>query len=154
MNLEMTTVDVQPTIMAVVDALQPIAKEKNLQLAFHKLAVPITLTTDTRRLYQILQNLISNSLKYTKTGSVEVTVDAAPKAVSIRIKDTGMGISAEDQQRLFAPFSRVGGVEQTKITGTGLGMWITKQLVETLRGTITVESIKGVGTHGVVVFKR
>ena len=154
MNLEMTTVDVQPTIMAVVDALQPIAKEKNLQLAFHKLAVPITLTTDTRRLYQILQNLISNSLKYTKTGSVEVTVDAAPKAVSIRIKDTGMGISAEDQQRLFAPFSRVGGVEQTKITGTGLGMWITKQLVETLRGTITVESIKGVGTHVVVVFKR
>ncbi len=154
MNLEMVTVDVQPTIMAVVEALQPIAKGKNLELSFHTLAVPVALTTDTKRLYQILQNLISNSLKYTEAGSVEVTLDITPRAVSIRIKDTGMGISADDQQKLFAPFSRVGGVEKTKITGTGLGMWITKQLVETLRGTITVESIKGVGTHVVVAFRR
>jgi two-component system sensor histidine kinase EvgS len=72
----------------------------------------------------------------------------------IRIKDTGMGISAEDQQKLFAPFARVGGVEKTSITGSGLGMWITKQLVEALKGSISVESIKNVGTHVVVTLKR
>jgi signal transduction histidine kinase len=154
MNLEKQVVDVQSTILAVVQALQPIAKERNLELTFHALAVPVALTTDTKRLYQVLQNLISNSLKYTESGSVEVTLDLSPKVVSIRIKDTGMGISAEDQQKLFAPFSRVGGVEHTKITGTGLGMWITKQLVEALGGTITVESIKGVGTHVVMAFRR
>jgi two-component system sensor histidine kinase EvgS len=154
MNLELQTVDVQPTILAVIEALQPIAKEKGLELSFHKLAVPVALKTDTKRFYQVLQNLISNALKYTEKGSVDITLDLAPKVVSVRIKDTGMGISAEDQQKLFAPFSRVGGVEHTKISGTGLGMWITKQLVETLGGTITVESIKGVGTHVIVSFRR
>jgi signal transduction histidine kinase len=154
MNLELVAVDVQPTIMAVIEALQPIAKEKNLTLSFHKLAVPVVLTTDTKRLYQILQNLISNSLKYTKEGSVEVTLDVAPRAISIRIKDTGMGISADDQKKLFEPFGRVGGVDKSTITGTGLGMWITKQLAEALKGAVTVESIKDVGTHVVLVFKR
>lgn len=154
MNLELVAVDVQPTIMAVIDALQPIAKDKNLSLSFHKLAVPVVLTTDTKRLYQIFQNLISNSLKYTEKGSVELTVDVAPRTVSIRIKDTGMGISAEDQKKLFEPFGRVGGVDKSTITGTGLGMWITKQLAEALKGTVTVESIKDVGTHVVLVFRR
>jgi signal transduction histidine kinase len=154
MNLEMTTVDIQPTIISVIEALQPIAKSKNLQLSFHQLAVPVALKTDTKRLYQILQNLISNSLKYTKDGTVEVALDVTPRTVSIRIKDSGMGISADDQQKLFSPFSRVGGVEQTKVVGTGLGMWITKQLVELLQGSITVESIKDVGTHVIIVFRR
>ncbi len=154
MNLEVTTIDIQPTIMAVVEALQPIAKEKNLSLTYHRLAVPVALSVDPKRLYQILQNLISNSLKYTNDGSVEITLDVAPRQVSIRIKDTGMGISADDQQKLFEPFSRVGGVEKTTVTGTGLGMWITKQLAEALRGTIAVESIKDVGTHVVLTFKR
>ncbi len=154
MNLEKSMVDIQPTILAVIAALEPIAKEKNLLLSYHQLAVPVALLTDTKRLYQVLQNLISNSLKYTETGSVEVALDSAPKAVQIRIKDSGMGISAEDQQKLFAPFARVGGVEHTKITGTGLGMWITKQLVEALGGSIRVESIKDVGTHVVLTFKR
>jgi signal transduction histidine kinase len=140
--------------MAVIEALQPTAKERNLTLSFHKLAVPVVLTTDTKRLYQILQNLISNSLKYTKEGSVEVTLDVAPRAISIRIKDTGMGISADDQKKLFEPFGRVGGVDKSTITGTGLGMWITKQLAEALKGAVTVESIKDVGTHVVLVFKR
>lgn len=154
MDLEKAAIDVQPIIISVIEALQPIAKEKKLELLFHNLAVPTVLTTDSKRMYQILQNLISNSLKYTKQGSVEVTIDATPRVVSIRIKDTGMGISADDQQRLFAPFSRVGGVEKSTVPGTGLGMWITKQLVEALGGSITVESIKDVGTHVVLAFRR
>jgi signal transduction histidine kinase len=65
-----------------------------------------------------------------------------------------MGISAEDQQKLFTPFARVGGVEQTATTGTGLGMWITKEMIELLHGSISVESIKGVGTHFIVTFPQ
>jgi signal transduction histidine kinase len=154
MALELKTVDIQPTIMAVVEALQPLANEKGLTLSFHRLAVPVVVTTDTRRLYQILQNLVSNSLKYTQKGSVEVTIDVRPKTVSIRIKDTGMGISAEDQRKLFEPFGRVDEVDKSAITGTGLGMWITKQLAEALNGTVAVESIKEVGTHVVIAFRR
>jgi signal transduction histidine kinase len=61
-----------------------------------------------------------------------------------------MGISAEDQKKLFAPFFRVANEDVSKITGTGLGMWITKQLIELMGATIGVESIKGVGTHIVI----
>jgi signal transduction histidine kinase len=65
-----------------------------------------------------------------------------------------MGISADDQKKLFAPFFRVAETDVTKITGTGLGMWITKQLIEIMGGTIGVESIKGVGTHIVVTLPK
>jgi signal transduction histidine kinase len=154
MQLEMKPVDIQPIISNVLDVLRPAADEKGLTLLHTPLSVPIVHTTDTKRLHQVLQNIISNSIKYTDSGSVKVTTEATPRAVTIRIQDTGMGISAEDQKKLFAPFSRVGGVEKTATIGTGLGMWITKQIVEILGGVISVESIKSVGTHVVITFKR
>jgi two-component system sensor histidine kinase EvgS len=85
---------------------------------------------------------------------VEIEVEQNTVATIIRIKDTGMGITAEDQQKLFAPFSRVGGVDQSKISGTGLGMWITKQMIGLLHGAVSIESIKGVGTHVVITLQR
>jgi signal transduction histidine kinase len=153
-DISMDATDIQLVIVSVLETLVPIAKEKNLQLLYKPLAVPLVLRTDSKRLHQILQNLISNSIKYTETGVVEISTDVSPKTVVIRIKDTGMGISAEDQDKLFTPFSRVGGVDKTTTPGTGLGMWITKQYVELLSGTVTVESIKNVGTHVVLTFRR
>jgi signal transduction histidine kinase len=154
MIIENTETDIQPIIKSVLETVLPAAKEKNLQLIYKSLAVPVVLNTDSKRLHQVLQNLVSNSIKYTSSGVVEVLTETSPLVVTIRIKDTGMGISAEDQQKLFAPFARVGGVEKTTTPGTGLGMWITKQYVELLRGSISVESIKNVGTHVVITFKR
>ena len=154
MELEKIPTDVQTIITGVVEVLKPMAAEKGLMLFYKPLAVPVMYTTDSKRLHQVLQNIVSNSLKYTDKGSVEITTEITPMTVTIRVKDTGMGITADDQQKLFAPFSRVGGVEKTSTTGTGLGMWITKQLIELLGGTISVESIKGVGTHVVIVLKR
>lgn len=152
--LTMVDADVQLVIKEVLTTLTPQAREKQLQLIYTPLKVPLVLTTDTKRLYQVLLNLISNAIKYTKVGTIEITTDVTPKTVTIRIKDTGMGITAEDQKRLFTPFARFGGVETTTTPGTGLGMTITKQYVELLRGTIAVESIKNVGTHVVLTFKR
>ncbi len=152
--VEKVSTDIQPIIAAVLQVLLPLAKEKNLNLLYKPLAVPLVLNTDSKLMHQVLQNLISNSIKYTPQGMVEISTDVSPHLVTIRIKDTGMGISAEDQQKLFAPFSRVGGVEKTSTPGTGLGMWITKQYVELLGGSVSVESIKNVGTHVVLTFKR
>ena len=154
MELERTPTDIQTIITGVVDVLKPMAVEKGLMLFYKPLAVPIMYKTDSKRLHQALQNIVSNSLKYTDKGSVEIVTEITPLTVTIRIKDTGMGIGADDQHKLFAPFSRVGGVEKTTTTGTGLGMWITKQLIELLGGTIAVESIKGVGTHVVIALRR
>lgn len=149
-----TTGDIQPTILAVIEALQSAAKEKSLNLTYHKLAVPVVVSTDTNRLYQILQNLVSHALMYTKSGGVEIGLDVSPKSVSIRIKDTSEGISPEEQQKLFEPFAKMTHVGQVKLADTGLGMWITKQLVEALGGSITVQSKKNAGTQVVVVLKR
>ena len=138
----------------VISALAPIAAKKAIILTVAETQTPVVLSSDPQRLYQVLQNLVSNAVKYTKSGCVELVIEETPLAISIRIKDTGMGISAEDQDKLFAPFARVGGVESSGIVGTGLGMWITKQYVELLGGSIAVESIKNVGTHVVLTFSK
>lgn len=153
MNLQYQTVDVGEVTKNVVGALQPMAIEKNLTLTLQDSSVPLHLDTDPQRLTQVLTNIINNSLKYTDKGSVTVSIEKNPVNLTIRIKDTGMGISSDDQKKLFSPFMRVGGVEKTTVTGSGLGMWITKQLVDLLGGSIGVESIKGVGTHVVLTFK-
>ena len=70
-----------------------------------------------------------------------------------RVQDSGIGISAEDQKKLFQKFSRIKSTETAEIRGTGLGLWITKQIVEQMGGTIYVESIKGVGTSFIIRFE-
>lgn len=154
MKLEYSKLDVRSSIETVVQSLDEEAKAKNLNLVYTPALQPQILSTDANRFVQILTNIVSNSIKYTATGTVEISCDVERKGIVIRVKDTGMGISADDQQKLFAPFSRVGGVEKTTTTGTGLGMWITKQMIEMLGGSIAVESIKDVGTHVVLHFSN
>ncbi len=154
MSFELLETDVREIIQTVVEGNGLAATQKGLTLTYVPKETPLMHKTDSKRLQQILQNMLSNAIKYTENGSVEVVAEQNSLATIIRIKDTGMGIDASDQQKLFAPFSRVGGVDQSKITGTGLGMWITKQMIGLLKGSITVESIKGVGTHVVITLKR
>jgi signal transduction histidine kinase len=154
MKIEAKQLDIRSVISKVVESLDTGAAQKGLRLVYTPGLKPQLLITDQNRLIQILTNIISNSIKYTKVGTVEISCEESRNGLTVRIKDTGMGITADDQQKLFAPFSRVGGVEHTTTTGTGLGMWITKQLVELLGGTIAIESIKEVGTHVVIHFKR
>jgi signal transduction histidine kinase len=153
LSVEKKPVMVHDTIIKVLDVVRPLASTKGLELRFSPTLKPIVFQTDEKRLSQILQNMITNSIKYTETGSVEITTEQNSVSFTIRIKDTGTGISAEDQTKLFTPFARVGGVEKSTTVGTGLGMWITRQLVDLLEGTIGIESIKGVGTHAVITFK-
>jgi len=153
MKIEATSIDIRNTLETVTNSLRKEAESKKLQLVYTQALKPQILTTDPNRLLQILTNIVSNSIKYTKTGTVEISCEVERSGIVVRVKDTGMGISADDQQKLFTPFARVGGVEQTATTGTGLGMWITKEMIELLHGSISVESIKGVGTHVVLEFR-
>jgi signal transduction histidine kinase len=97
-------------------------------------------------------NLVGNAIKYTPHGEVRVLTSVTEIGLMIRVSDTGMGISAEDQQRLFQKFFRVKSIETQDITGTGLGLWITTQMVKQMKGTISVESIKGKGTDFILTF--
>lgn len=154
LSVEKTTGDVSTIINKVLDELRVSGTEKNIVLSAEGAGEPHEAIIDPKRFHQALTNLVSNSIKYTKEGTITVSVSDSYDEVEIRVKDTGMGISYENQKKLFAPFFRVQSQDVSQITGTGLGMWITKQLVELMGGTIAVESIKGVGTHIVVKFPK
>ena len=144
-------IDIKSTVEKVVADMKPLADIKKLELKTHLPMAPILFLTDEKRLEQVLTNIINNAIKYTDKGEVSVTLESDRVHTTITVADTGGGISAEDQKKLFSPFVRVGSSDQNeKIMGSGLGMWITKQLVEQLNGQIALESIKGVGTHVII----
>ena len=136
-----------------IDNFQPSAREKGLQLNWeHNLPEECQLFVDPARLEQILINLVGNAIKYTPQGQVTVSDFEKDGRVFLAVEDTGLGISAEGQKNLFAKFYRVKTSQTEKIIGTGLGLWITKQLIEKMKGDISVESIEGKGTKFIVSF--
>lgn len=151
MSFNFTAVDVDTEINAVIESFRRPALDKGLQLLYERKTLP-KISVDIDRLRQILVNCIGNAIKYTPTGSVAVLISNVNDRVIIRISDTGMGISAEDQKKLFQKFFRVKNDDTKKITGTGLGLWITQEIVKSMHGTITVESIQGKGTDFILSF--
>ncbi len=102
---------------------------------------------DPERTKQILINLISNAIKYTLKGKIQITAEQKNRMLAITVADSGVGISAEDQAKLFQKFSRIYNEETKDVIGTGLGLWIARELARKMGGDITVESIRGVGSH-------
>jgi signal transduction histidine kinase len=145
-TIKKESINVSEIIEKVVSDLTPIARDKDLKLVT-RVSDAINFVTDEARLQQILINLVTNSIKYTKTGSVAISVEKKTDELFIIIEDTGVGISGQDQKKLFQPFSRVGRADESTVIGTGLGMWITNQLVDLLGGEVNLESIEGIGTR-------
>jgi signal transduction histidine kinase len=151
MSFRFTALDVSPEIDAVVAAFMKPAHDKELALSYEKKELP-PISVDTDRFRQVIVNLIGNAIKYTPKGEVRVLTSVTETGLMIRVSDTGMGISAEDQQKLFQKFFRVKSAETQGITGTGLGLWITVEMVRQMKGVISVESIKGKGTDFILTF--
>lgn len=144
--LNVTAFDPRELIVQSVEELRSQAIEKKLELTVLDIEA-VTVYADEDRTREILVNLIGNALKYTPKGSVSVSGKTKDKEYLITVADTGFGISAEDQKRLFQKFSRIQNAQTQTITGTGLGLWITNELAIKMGGAITVESIEGVGSH-------
>jgi len=151
MSFEFSTFDPTTLIRETTDSFQKNAADKGLTLSL-SLEPLGSITVDKDRLRQVLINLIGNAIKYTPKGSVTVTGKTTGTSVDIRISDTGMGISSEEREKLFQKFYRVKNEETKLITGTGLGLWITHQIVTQMKGEISVESIKGKGTDFIISF--
>ncbi len=152
LKVNFAEIDVRKVITSVKTEFEQVAAKKNLDFDITLPVDPVVASTDPDRLQQVLTNLVSNALKYTNKGSVTIALEQTRLKTTITIKDTGDGISAEDQEKLFTAFTRVGRADASGVTGTGLGMWITKQLVELLHGEVYIESIEGVGTHMKLTF--
>lgn len=131
----------------VVELFDNQAKKKGLQIRYESTDADKTqIRVDGVRLRQIITNLVSNASKYTLEGEITVSCTATADEVTIAVRDTGIGLTADEQKKLFGKFYRVEADETKSVSGTGLGLWITKYLVEAMGGRITVESIKGTGS--------
>ena len=152
LELEAVDMDVRRTIEDIVELLAERAHAKGLELAS---SIPADLATlvrgDPLRLGQVLTNLVGNAIKFTEEGSVVVRVlslDESARTVTLRfdVADTGVGISAEAQARIFEEFAQADGSTTRKHGGSGLGLAISKQLVEMMGGAIHVDSTPGAGS--------
>ena len=125
------------------------AEEKDLSVVFDcEYPIPDEIHIDPVRFKQILINLCNNAIKFTKEGSVSIKISCDKKSESLFVKviDTGIGLSDEQQKKLFKPFSQTETSIARDYGGTGLGLYLSKQLAEKLGGSITVESILDVGS--------
>lgn len=150
MSFERVSIDTKDLLSSLVSTLQHVARDKGLVLRAELSETLPSLNTDEKRFKQVFTNIIGNALKYTVAGEVVVRAEVKHHHIVVRVSDTGIGISADEQKNLFQKFYRVRSKETEDIRGTGLGLWITYQIVKEMGGTINVESIKGKGTDFII----
>ncbi len=137
----------------VITILDSKVEEKGLEIVLNvSKSSPMHFKGDPNRLKQILLNLISNAVKFTSEGEIVISITVVSKAadtvtMKFSVSDTGIGMTKEEQGRLFTPFTQADGSTTRKYGGTGLGLVISKQLVEMMGGTIWVESQPGQGSQ-------
>ena len=146
MAMEVRRTDLADVVANAVEELRPEAERKHIDLALSVTAIPV-LSVDLTRIAQLLANLLSNAVKFTPDGGrVEVRLGSEGGQVVLAVADTGVGIPAADQERIFERFFRTAIATRQAVQGTGLGLTITKAIVAAHNGTIAVESGEGHGS--------
>ncbi|HHQ4930585.1 TPA: ATP-binding protein [Aeromonas hydrophila] len=145
--------DIVTLTHSVVAVFAALAREKRLRLELFSTG-SLWVRVDALRYKQVLSNLISNAIKYTDKGAVEVTLAAQEEGgvcrLQVVVRDTGCGIALEEQATLFQPFRQASQPEQIQQSGTGLGLMISRSLCESMGGALMLESAPGEGTRVVV----
>ncbi|WP_157272299.1 sensor histidine kinase [Azohydromonas aeria] len=143
----MESVDLCALVQELLLLLEPLAQEQGVCLLMPSESLPpVHARTDRNRVRQVLLNILSNAIKYNRRGgTVTVVLREAGDQVELELADTGIGMSAEQLQGLFEPFNRLGR-EGSGIEGTGIGMALTRRLVELLDGSMSVNGEPNVGT--------
>ena len=144
LELELDEIELASVVRECATAAQPLAAERELRLETVEYASPLV-SADRSRLAQVLDNLISNAVKFTPPGGrIELRVDADHDAAYVEVTDTGLGIAKSDLPHMFSRFFRAASA--ASIPGTGLGLVISKGIVEAHGGTLSVRSEEGRGT--------
>lgn len=146
MKLHPVAVDLLQFLQGIAESLRVRAEAKRLSFAVEQSGdAPTTVRADAQRLRQVLINLLDNAIKYTEAGKVTLNVDAHQSRLRFRVADTGVGIPPEQLPHIFDAFYQVRH-EQAFVEGAGLGLAISKRLVELMGGTLEVRSIPGEGS--------
>jgi signal transduction histidine kinase len=146
LTLAINPYSMRDVVQAVVSGTQSLAAEKNLPL---KVTVPSDLPPimgDERRITQVLMNLVGNAIKFTEAGEIRIEAAATNGSLEVSVQDTGPGIRAADQDKIFEEFRQAEGSITQRKGGTGLGLAIAKKIVELHGGRIWVESEAGKGS--------
>ena len=134
-------------LLAEIEAeLDAVARTRGLPVRWRNTLGAITVPTDRVKFKTVLKNLVGNAIKYTPQGAVEVTAARSGDLLVLTVQDTGIGIGEADLPAIFEMFRQVDGSSTSTAGGVGLGLYIVRQLVERLNGSITVDSTPGVGS--------
>lgn len=155
LSLSPERVNPQEIVASVARNFDGLAHQKGLELRleFNPANPPIDVLLDPLRFKQVLSNLVSNAIKFTERGQVRIIVNLQPSAepgqvrMQLQVEDSGIGISEQDQQRLFEPFAQADNAGQSARGGTGLGLVISRGLCERMGGSLQLRSQPGLGTQ-------
>jgi signal transduction histidine kinase len=146
MSLECAEVDLAEVLRDVVHSLEPRAAAKRIALTCVVDSVP-AVQVDRSRMLQVLENLLSNAIKFTpEGGSVHVSLARRDDSVALEVVDSGIGVAAEDQRRLFDRFFRAENAVRNQVPGTGLGLYISRAIAEAHGGKLSMRSELGRGS--------
>ncbi len=154
MQVKLEPLSVQEMLVELDASMRPMAELKGLQLRTQvQPGVPRAIRSDRVRLHQILRNLLSNALKFTEQGEVSLSISYEPldrddghAQLSFTVRDSGIGIAAEQHEQIFQAFQQIDGSTSRRFGGTGLGLAITRKLVEALGGEVNLQSTPGQGS--------
>lgn len=150
-ELSLVDVAVSDIVSDVSDVVELLARERGLEFSTSMPESRLVLHTDPSRVRQVLLNLIGNAIRYTERGSIRLEAHADGETVRLSVIDTGVGIAADDLERMFEPFWQADSARRITEGGTGLGLSVVRRLVALLGGRIQVESELGEGSTFMVI---
>ncbi len=159
LNFKPQTVEFGKFLSTLALSIAPQAEAKGLSFTAQMASnVPQTITVDPNRLSQVINNLANNALKYTHQGSISLNVwsnplDTGEDEIYVQVNDTGIGISQEEQEKIFKPFVQASNAIDKSIMGSGLGLWIARKIVAGLNGNLTCTSQENEGSSFTLSFK-
>lgn len=148
LTMELAPVSVVALVQECLDLVQPLAREREVRLDPLPDSAPAgRVVADRMRLKQVLLNLLGNAIKYNRVGGrVRVSVEPDADWLELSVHDTGPGLSDEQQRKLFVAFERL-GADTARVEGTGIGLALSRRLVQAMQGDIGVDSVEGAGSR-------
>jgi len=146
LSLSFTSFHIRTSIEKMVAIVLPLAEKKGLSVETIIGSDVDQVSTDQRRLEQVMLNLLNNAVKFTEQGKIKISCRSENDHYLFSVEDTGIGVRPEDIPRLFQPFLQIDSGLTRKQEGTGLGLSICKKLIEMMGGSIEVESRLGMGS--------
>lgn len=146
MKFSLSEYNIQEIAKSIVSSLAPLGKEKGLQVR----VLPgdsIVVQADTEKVTQVITNMVGNALKFTNKGAITVAVGLRDDLAEVTVHDTGIGIAPEDQNKLFGKFEQIVSAQDGKPAGTGLGLYISRQMIRKMGGEMWIkQSAPGKGS--------